>query len=233
MRNFKFRAWDKENNRMYDVEFIGEDVIKLKEGEWENIENFVLMQYTGFQDANGNEIYEGDIVQAKGDIGEIIWDDAFGCWIISSGEYFPNLTSHKASKCVIIGNIYENPELMENNITEAINGIIEWDKDGYPTEKSLNRLEKELNYSDFHKAIEIFREALKENYYSGYCGPDQIEINGETIDVWAYHTGGWSGNESIINVLKKSWVFDLLLIRYDRGGHYYFEQKFAGSDFPE
>jgi len=113
-----------------------------------------------------------------------------------------------------------------------LNKIIEWDEDGYPTEESLDRLEKELNSKDFHRAIKAFYEALKENFYD-YCGSNKIEINGETVEVWAYHTGGWSGNESIINVLKKSWVFDLLLIRYDRGGHYYFEPKFAGSDFPE
>jgi hypothetical protein len=101
--------------------------------------------------------------------------------------------------------------------------IIEWDSDGYPTEESLEQLRKAIDNKNFQKATEIFYEALKENFYSDACRLEQTEVRGEVINVWAYHTVGWSGNESIINVLKDAWLFGWLLERYDSGGHYYFK----------
>lgn len=79
-----------------------------------------------------------------------------------------------------------------------------------------------MKAKDYKQAIAAFYAALRENRYPDYCGPDRVEVRGEVIDVWAYHTGGWSGNENIIAVLKESWLFGWLLERYDRGGHYYF-----------
>ncbi len=109
--------------------------------------------------------------------------------------------------------------------------IIEWDDDGYPTEESLKRLREELNSENLKRAIEVFYAALKENRYPDYCGFERVEVRGELIEVWGYHTGGWSGNENIIAVLRESWLFNWLLERYDRGGHYYFrpEPKIYGN----
>jgi len=101
--------------------------------------------------------------------------------------------------------------------------IIEWNEDGYPTKSSLECLRKEVKSKNYKRAIEAFYAALRENYYHpDYCGHERVEVRGEVVDVWAYHTGGWSGNEDIIAVLQESWLFDWLLERYDWGGHYYF-----------
>ncbi|WP_158304223.1 hypothetical protein [Caldicellulosiruptor hydrothermalis] len=54
---------------------------------------------------------------------------------------------------------------------------------------------------------------------------EEVEVRGEKKKVWGYHTLGWSGNEDIIQVLKTSVLFDMLLERYDAGGHYYFRCK--------
>ena len=81
-----------------------------------------LMQYTGLKDRNGKEIYEGDI--RKGDwvsglqegeysgIQVMKWDETNACfgW---EGQYIPDFI-----KVEVIGNIYENPELLENNKTD-------------------------------------------------------------------------------------------------------------------
>ncbi len=103
--------------------------------------------------------------------------------------------------------------------------IIEFNKNGYPTTKSLRQLKKELASEDPKKAINSFYAALQDNYYTEYTRPERVEVRGETIDVLAYHTCGWSGNEEVIGVLKRSWLFDWLLERYDGGGHYYFKTR--------
>lgn len=101
--------------------------------------------------------------------------------------------------------------------------IIDWNENWSPTSDSLRRLSESLKTSDIEKAIRAFYAAIKENHYPNFFGPERREVRGEEIDVWAYHTGGWSGNEEIIAVLKESWLFDWLLERYDSGGHYYFK----------
>ena len=107
--------------------------------------------------------------------------------------------------------------------------IIEWDNEGYPTEESLEQLEKILAPivldQDRATAKDAFYAALKENCYKHACGPARVEVRGETIDVWEYHTMGWSGNESIIRVLSGTWLWGFCLERFDAGGHYYFRPE--------
>ncbi len=70
--------------------------------------------------------------------------------------------------------------------------------------------------------LEAFYKALLSNLYHA-CGEERVEVNGELRRVWAYHTCGWSGNEQIIEVLRTARpLWDMLLLRYDAGGHYYF-----------
>jgi len=101
--------------------------------------------------------------------------------------------------------------------------IIEWDDEGYPTEESLGKLKEALSSENIEKAFNDFYSALKENFYPDCFGLTRVEVRGEVIDVWEYHTLGWSGNEDIIRVLEQSWMWGMLLERYDSGGHYYFK----------
>ena len=97
--------------------------------------HIILMQYTGLKDKNGKEIYEGDIVQFiyrnVKFIGEIKYGvythskcDEYNChhygyYIDTQWEAYCKNTGfdlYKASKdceCEVIGNIYENPELLK------------------------------------------------------------------------------------------------------------------------
>lgn len=101
--------------------------------------------------------------------------------------------------------------------------IIKWDDDGYPTEESLKELHKIVNTADnIQQVVTAFYDALRENYYPDCCGIEEVEVRGDNLKVWGYHTMGWSGNENIIGAIEGSWVFRWLLERYDRGGHYYF-----------
>ena len=129
MRVIKFRAWDKQQKKMiyfifkYEscqtrLEFVSED--------GEMIEDYdELMQFTGLCDCNGREIYEGDLLNGeimpslvKFGILEMNYDDVMDN---ISGFYAENLyTGNKRSLAgwitmKVIGNIYENPELVKGN----------------------------------------------------------------------------------------------------------------------
>lgn len=119
-RIYKFRAWDKEKKimcKVFNIQFdLGYAGIRAPnycvfEKELEKLE---LMQWTGIKDKNGKEIYEGDILQHIDTIvvvEPIIPIDRF----YSSYEtpYEDDWMSCASIDWEVIGNIYENPELLK------------------------------------------------------------------------------------------------------------------------
>lgn len=120
MREVKFRIWD-------GIKLIYQDdinYIDFRSGfasvfdKYNYVDNCSkgididnIMQYTGLKNIEGKEIYEGDIVEFYSNVeDEIITEKVeyhFG--IYRAGDYF---VGKIYNKCKVIGNIYENPELL-------------------------------------------------------------------------------------------------------------------------
>lgn len=137
-RELKFRIWDSEGDQMLYTEdvfasewglchrsniktdthvddFILSDVHYESEGD-EKIKSlkkrFIIQQFTNCKDAGGKDIYEGDIANINGKNYQIIWRGAGfycegsdypldACWFVGGNPH-------------VVGNIFENPELIKN-----------------------------------------------------------------------------------------------------------------------
>lgn len=138
-REIKFRAWDGYRKIMVPFD---SGVINFHEGKLYEIHpELKIMQYTGLKDKNGKEIYEGDIVEVYEEgfevdknIYEIKWygDEgypAFDCeGHIDESNHLSSIAQGNDWICKIIGNIYENPELLtekEDTAPEIFKGTNE------------------------------------------------------------------------------------------------------------
>ncbi len=130
MREIKFRIWNKEKEIMENglgvfVAFSGIVFRNTRKdaGEEDNLisdKNIIPLQYTGLKDKNGKEIYEGDILEETGCVYSINWDENeyLGEQVIQDGYFIKKedrlfITLTDLQDCEVIGNIYENPELVE------------------------------------------------------------------------------------------------------------------------
>ena len=136
MREIKFRAWDKENKKFYDDIFGIDDsgqVILIEQGAvWTTpkyvvAKNCIPLQYTGIKDKNEKEIYEGDILKGISEhteidgtprtaisVGAVKFYENLCCFMVDRLNAEPEeLVDWIQESVYVIGNIYENPELMK------------------------------------------------------------------------------------------------------------------------
>ena len=132
MREYKFRVWDTENKEMLKVQELDfEDTfyggrLSIRTDQYNDyfdIEDMILMQYTGLKDKNGKEIYEGDIVFIKGETklldikGKVEYSNIFAQFIITNTGSIVNeaepLGDYGEENIEVIGNEFDNPELLE------------------------------------------------------------------------------------------------------------------------
>ena len=130
----KFRAWDKHGQKMFanDELIIWNSFIYANDGKklscdylkgW-SIDEEYLMQSTGLFDKNGKEIFEGDVISTYTDNLVIKRDNLLGFYVELDEErnhfaetvdieYLDLFAKDFGAAVQIIGNIYENPELLE------------------------------------------------------------------------------------------------------------------------
>ncbi|UQN21517.1 YopX family protein [Lactiplantibacillus plantarum] len=138
----KFRAWDKENEiYLYNVQYAYDMLngfVKYDDGENASYDEccfgdfldnkrYDVEQFTGLKDVNGRDIYIGDVVKVWSDhseltmsptVNEIVSEDLFR----TPGMFLKPLRAHFIEPCLhdywsnqfeVIGNVHENPELLE------------------------------------------------------------------------------------------------------------------------
>lgn len=143
MREIKFRAWSKVSGKMIPSEEVKNETI-----DWLNTDGrWIPLQFTYIKDKNGKEIYEGDIVKSKMDAGKYVyefdddvigfieWRDVYAGLALNTKLGLYNLRflspwphewdckcnlKHFNHTVEVIGNIYENPELINK---EGENGV--------------------------------------------------------------------------------------------------------------
>jgi len=128
MREIKVRAWDTKREKMWSADEMGQDQLTISpDGKgFVNVSgidtrlsqyanHLIPLQFTGLKDKNNKEIYEGDILlndyYGKSQI-IVKWiTDGFNVNLLSKGG---------AKKCEIIGNIYQNSELIQQSTKEGM-----------------------------------------------------------------------------------------------------------------
>jgi len=103
-REIKFRAWDKDKKFMKYYDFLY--TAQAKRFGQDNWDLEHLMQYTGLKDKNGKECFEGDIIKSLND--QFIVND-----FITDIYRLKVWRDSKDIDWEIIGNIYQNPELIK------------------------------------------------------------------------------------------------------------------------
>lgn len=125
MREIKFRVWVKDRKEIFEVvliNYVSKNVtyilerighsLNIRDSEFNDIE---LMQYTGLKDEYGDEIYEGDIVTLHNSRYKVIFNMEQARFVLRDDKFEMEIpfTNNNNERMEIIGNIYENPELME------------------------------------------------------------------------------------------------------------------------
>jgi uncharacterized phage protein (TIGR01671 family) len=116
-----FRAWISSQNYMAIQGTPDLETLQSFMFHYGNEEN--IMQFTGLSDKNGSKIFEGDIVTYKRSVGnwtgqtmttthKVIFTEEVNAFVMDYGSSYIKLRKHWGYEYEVIGNVFENPELL-------------------------------------------------------------------------------------------------------------------------
>ena len=127
LKEIKFRVWNGKLYKVIGIDWANDKIIHIH--VWDNEINRnktlypkdepILLQFTGLKDKNGKEIYEGDIIKFKNDLGQerisvVKYEPSWAAFYVEDDEMkytFDFMID--TSEIEIIGNFYENKELLK------------------------------------------------------------------------------------------------------------------------
>lgn len=134
MERFKFRVWNKLSLKFLPESFLAiqgdgqviawdVDMMEWSDPSSHNPDNsiIVIQHNTGFKDRKDQDIYEGDIVDARfpspmeklNGPGVIYWSESGGYWMMRAGSKKLPVLLHQVASVEVIGNILQDPDLLE------------------------------------------------------------------------------------------------------------------------
>lgn len=118
MREQKFRVWDKVKEKMFKPQAISFDTqssapfaVSVPGRSWEPIGKFKLLQWIGFSDANGIDVYEGDLVKISSAIYKVIWNKTLATFELEELDSSSRREISGVAGGGVIGNEFQNSNL--------------------------------------------------------------------------------------------------------------------------
>ncbi|MHB8126468.1 MAG: YopX family protein [Desulfitobacteriaceae bacterium] len=122
MREIKIRVWDKVMKKIYKPQAISFDTqksvpfaVSVPGRSWEPIGKFELLQWTGFSDENGIDVYEGDLVNISSIIYKVIWNETQATFELVEFGSSSRGEINTVAWGSVIGNEFQNANLCSIN----------------------------------------------------------------------------------------------------------------------
>lgn len=118
LRELKFRVWDKVRKKMFKPQAISFDInssdpfaVSVPGKSWEPVGKFELLQWTGFSDKNGIDVYEADLVQISSDTYSIVWNETLATFELVKLGSSLRCNINTITSGSVIGNEFQKSDL--------------------------------------------------------------------------------------------------------------------------
>ncbi|NLI91141.1 MAG: hypothetical protein GX434_02725 [Peptococcaceae bacterium] len=115
MKDIKFKVWDKGRQKIlkphaitFDTKTLAPFAVSVPGHSWEPAGKFELLQWTGLCDADGTDVYEGDIINISSVMYQVIWNKSIAGFVLVEPEGALHRDIRDIGMGNIVGNQYQN-----------------------------------------------------------------------------------------------------------------------------